>query len=414
MLLKRDVLYLAQGNSIAGACHIIIGIHLSCASKVEPLLLKEPPPTPPGPLRSSIWEPFNRTDYSISLAKDDDNFCRQDVCFTATMTIPTGVPTSILIKYFLHHTGLDKNCLTGSLVVSTEGLCPPFDACPNTNLFQHLFGIKFAYENHLHVRGILPFEFACCFGFTDDLTYRLSHPKNKFCLDSAIPGCTSSWLFEQIHAYLIFLCDSNCEILSPKQYAAPAATIQAFVNGAIGLRLPSHNRWVKAYSDNTECSTLGHLAKNPGAICKEALKNVHYCYRQPLRQSQIVIEDNMLIYCDSIRGSHSYTWLQIVPKALFGIVFVAFHSNPIDDHFNAYCTLHRLRLCYFWPEMYSYIKKMCQACPGCALSNPSCRNSSELVYHFPIKAPFHLWMHIRRAIMPALRGTRPMLSLVAG
>jgi hypothetical protein len=96
----------------------------------------------------------------------------------------------------------------------------------------------------------------------------------------------------------------------------------------------------------------------------------------------------MLIYCEPIRGSRSYICLQIVPKALFGIVFVAFHSNPIGGHFNAYCTLHCLHLRYFWPEMYSYIKKMCQACPGCALSNPSCRTSSELVYHFPIKAPF--------------------------
>jgi hypothetical protein len=38
--------------------------------------------------------------------------------------------------------------------------------------------------------------------------------------------------------------------------------------------------------------------------------------------------------------------------------------------------------------MYSYIKKMCQACPGCALSNPGCCTSSELVYHFPIEALF--------------------------
>jgi len=31
---------------------------------------------------------------------------------------------------------------------------------------------------------------------------------------------------------------------------------------------------------------------------------------------------------------------------------------------------------------------MCSACPGCALSNPSRAQSSELVYNFPIKAPF--------------------------
>jgi hypothetical protein len=79
MLLKSDVLFPAQGNSIAGACCIIIGIHLPLSSKVEPLLLKEPLPNPPRPLGLSIWEPFNMPDYSISFAKDDGNFCRQDV-----------------------------------------------------------------------------------------------------------------------------------------------------------------------------------------------------------------------------------------------------------------------------------------------------------------------------------------------
>lgn len=31
---------------------------------------------------------------------------------------------------------------------------------------------------------------------------------------------------------------------------------------------------------------------------------------------------------------------------------------------------------------------MCHACPGCSLSNPSWSSSSDLVYHFPIEAPF--------------------------
>jgi len=35
---------------------------------------------------------------------------------------------------------------------------------------------------------------------------------------------------------------------------------------------------------------------------------------------------------------------------------------------------------------------MCQACPGCALANPTLRKSSELVYNFPVEAPF-LVMH---------------------
>jgi hypothetical protein len=43
--------------------------------------------------------------------------------------------------------------------------------------------------------------------------------------------------------------------------------------------------------------------------------------------------------------------------------------------------------------MYLSIKKMCAACPGCVLSNPTKAKSSELVYNFPIKAPF-LVLHV--------------------
>jgi len=38
--------------------------------------------------------------------------------------------------------------LAGAAVVLSDGLCQPFDASPNKNLFRHLFGIKIHYENH--------------------------------------------------------------------------------------------------------------------------------------------------------------------------------------------------------------------------------------------------------------------------
>jgi hypothetical protein len=36
---------------------------------------------------------------------------------------------------------------------------------------------------------------------------------------------------------------------------------------------------------------------------------------------------------------------------------------------------------------------MCQACPGCALANPTKSKSCKLVYNFPIEAPF-LVLHV--------------------
>ena len=195
----------------------------------------------PRPLGLSLWEPFNRTKHSVLLAMDNDNFMRQDVKFTAMLPPSTLIHSpGVSLKYFLHGCHLDESILAGAAVILSDSLCPPFDASPNKNLFQHLFGIEFNYDNHSRVRGILPFEFACCFGFIDDFTYRLSQPANKFSLDAAVPARTSAWLFEQVHAHLIFIRDSNCEIFSPNQFAAPAATIQTFLNGAISACLLSH------------------------------------------------------------------------------------------------------------------------------------------------------------------------------
>jgi hypothetical protein len=186
------------------------------------------------------------------------------------------------------------------------------------------------------------------------------------------------------------VCNSNCELFSPIKWAAPAAPIQSFVNGAIGTRLPSCACRIKAYNADPVCVATRKMVVDPGKICKEALNAIHFAYRHALRQSHIVIEDNMLILHKLIRGSASYTQLQIVPVRLWGILFVAFHSNPIGGHLNVYHTLHRLRMHYYWPEMYSYVKRTCHTCPGCALLNPPCGSSLELIYHFPIEAPFRV------------------------
>ena len=387
---SADVSYPDFGDSITGSCRLILGIHSSCAASVEPLLLKHPPAVPPRPLARFLWEPFNRPEHSISLARDDPNFVNQDgpkMTVTSPMSTPHH-PGTVILKYHIHRAGSDVTILSGSDVISVDGLCPAFNACPNSNIFQTYFGVEFSYDGHSYIRAISPFEFVRCHGFIDQLSYRLSQPPYKFSVDSAMPALTSAWLLEQIHAHLVYLRDSNCEIFSPNQFAAPAATIQAFVNGAIGVRLPSHERWVQAYSDDKEMCIIRDLVQNPTKINTATLNTVNYNFRAPLRQSLIFIENELLFYKEPIRGGSSYTRLQLVPREFYNIIFIAFHSNPIGGHMNAYRTLHRLRPRYYWPGMYSYIKRMCDACPGCALSNPTKSKSSELVYNFPIEAPF--------------------------
>jgi hypothetical protein len=142
------------------------------------------------------------------------------------------------------------------------------------------------------------------------------------------------------------------------------ATIQEFFNSTIKVCLPSRERWIPAYSDNTEMGAMRDLVLNPSKINSSTLNAVNFNYCAPLRQSQIVIEDGLLICHKHVRKGSPYTCHQLVPSEFYNIIFIAFRSNAIGGHLSSYCTLHRICLQYYWPGMYSYIKRMCNACPG--------------------------------------------------
>jgi len=220
-----------------------------------------------------------------------------------TITLPksaTYSPSSIHLKYHIHRAGSNNSILVGSDVILVDGLYPAFNACPNSNIFQAYFRVEFHYDGHSYIHAISPFKFVCCFGYIDQLTYPLSQPPYKFSVDTMMPAHTSAWLFEQVHAHLVYLRDSNCKIFSLTQFSAPAATIQAFVYGAIGVWLPLHEKWVQAYSDDSEMSIIRDLILNPSKINTATLNTVNYNFRAPLRQSLIFIAIGMLFYRDVI------------------------------------------------------------------------------------------------------------------
>jgi hypothetical protein len=279
--------------------------------------------------------------------------------------------------------------------VETDGLCPRFEPCDNPNLFRHHFGIEFTYEGHTYVRAISLFKFTRCYNLEDEITYKISHQSNIFCLDAAIPGRTLAHIFDQLLTCLISIRDTNCSIFSPNQYAAPAACAQVFLNGAAGIRLPDKAQWVEAYSRDPVMKCIIGFVEHPGTISNKALEawGIDCNYRAALRQSHLVIEDGLLIYCKPIARSASYACLQLVPSEFFNILFIAFNTNPIGGHLNTYHTLHCMRIWFYWPGMYKYIDCMCRACPGCNLANPTNSKSAELIYHFPIEAPMMV-LHI--------------------
>ena len=116
-------------------------------------------------------------------------------------------------------------------------------------------------------------------------------------LDASLPSKTSAWIFEQVHSHLVHLCGANSEVFSPDQFAAPAATIQTLVNGAVCTTLPSRKRWLQAYNNDVELCAVREFVLKPSIISNKALAEVNHNYCGPLCQSNILLENDMLINC---------------------------------------------------------------------------------------------------------------------
>jgi len=343
--------------------------------------LRPPPQVKPNPIARYIWAPFSKPELAISYSKDDTYFNNHAVNDNGLQPLRASTPSDAQhassdagtrVKYYLHRHDDNPSTLVGSAIISDIDLYPPFNPITNTNVFGHYFGIEFKNDGHTYVHTISPFEFVSCFCLTDELTYKLSHLSNAFCLDAAILARTSVGIFEVLLNRCIQIGSSNFEIFEPTQFAAPAACIQTFLNGAVGVCLPSPEQWAQAYLDDPETSAIIQFVQNPGTISNKSLKEakMNANYRAALRQSQIAIEDGILILREPIVGSELYARLQLVPSHFRNLVFIAFHSNPSCAHLNVTCTLHRIRLRFYWPGMYGYITRMCNACPGCALTSP--------------------------------------------
>ncbi len=214
----------------------------SCASNVDQIVLKTLPRTTPRPISAFIWEPFNRPEHSLCYGRNDVDFNKDKTSKMIASTPKPAISTNsslVNIKYHLHHDNANGSILAGSSVLSGDSLCPPFEACPNQYLFQQYYGLKFHHDGHTYVRAISTYEFTHCFNLVDKLQYRLLHERYKYGLDAWMPAKTSAWIFKQVHSHLVHLRDSNSKVFLPNQFAAPAATIQTLVNGAVCTCLPS-------------------------------------------------------------------------------------------------------------------------------------------------------------------------------
>ncbi len=281
VITDMHISFASYGDSVSGSCRLIIAVQSNTEENCGPLEIRTPPQLPSRPIARYIWAPFNRPEHAVSFSKNDKSFNNHAVNDNGLQPLRASIPSNaqqmacpdgVQVDYYLHRHDDNPADLVCSAVICVDGICPPFNPIANTNVFGHYFGTEYKCNGSTYVCAISTFEFVSCFRLTNKLTYALSHPSNAFCLDATVPALTLARIFEIILDRCIQIRRSNFEIFEPNQYAAPAACIQTFLNGAVGVRLPLPDQWTQAYLDDAETAAIIGFVQNPGTTTTKSLE----------------------------------------------------------------------------------------------------------------------------------------------
>ena len=405
------------GDSIDDYCGIILGVHRSTSATVPPLTLLTPPVRRCQPISDFVHEEFNTSSFSVSFSRPFISQYSPDDHLIATDPLPSPARRTSYFskrKYNLLPRDDPSKHSIGAGVYDVNHLFPPLCEVSD-NIFEGSFGIEYDCMNASLVRQISPYEFVRGYGHADDMIGVLALRGNFDLLAYSIPVKTSASIFDCLASRLRSIRDSSVTVDESTPFAAPAATAQILFNGASHYTLPDTERWLLEYASDPQTALLIKMVKNPSSMTRANMNKVHYVFRRYLRQSLIVLDDKGILYLrEPLEGSDDFTSLQIVPQGLQNIIFIAFHANPIGGHFNAYRTMTRIRLRFFWPKMYAYITDLVHKCAGCRLANPTIKKSNELVYNFPVGTEPMTVLHLDIYKAGALRSYDNTVAYVVG
>ena len=103
----------------------------------------------------------------------------------------------------------------------------------------------------------------------------------------------------------------------------------------------------------------------------------------------------------------------VVLKSRREIVFQAAHYNPMAGHMGCEKTLNRVMARFYWPGIWTDVRRWCASCPECQLVNQPAILRAPLRPLPLMEVPFErIGMHLIRPFHRSARGYRFVLVLV--
>jgi Integrase zinc binding domain len=103
-------------------------------------------------------------------------------------------------------------------------------------------------------------------------------------------------------------------------------------------------------------------------------------YYQVWAKNQLEVEDGILYQWEYLKMA----WLRqlrwrVVPIGLRQAIYTAYHDTPLAGHVGFYKTYWRIAACYYWPSMYSDVRKAVLECGHCILGNNTSHQAQQIL-----------------------------------
>ena len=349
------------------------------------------PPRKPNSFQQSLTPAFNKFQHAIIPL--EEAFDIHQICHTIHQRQP------VVTKYLKVKTN-PYQVQSGFQIYDIHSPAPS-TSLNQLGIFGSLFGIEFqctdprTQKDCTFVRAISINEYLTTFGYHSQ--FALAIQKNHNCINmirQMIPVKTMSSILSSAH---IVLTDILKQTLASR-YKSPSnpeetqvsQSSASILNGIVFNALPNPTEWMRAYTSDPNTRQIIKILNNPQLHKESEIRQLHYLYRQPMRDSMIKLQHDRLYLCERIAHQQSIIKLIIVPSSLQKMIFTTFHANPLGAHYSLYYTHHRIRIRYHWPSMYQQIKTWIKTCAACVLKHTANKPASELMYTFPLDEPMNV------------------------
>ena len=271
--------------------------------------------------------------------------------------------------------------------------CPDFPAPEptiptETSMFDYSFGLPFTDGLDRHcVRAAQSVELLSCYSFPDVTShpdiYELPPKLLSPLLRSSSPFATASALSQVVI--------DSC--FRPHGHVHNDSHVSCLLQ--LSRPLPTNDDWSQAYAADMETALLLKYVLRPPTqeLTEKEIRLVNQVYRPYLRDNRIQFVHGRLIVYQKLSSSNRPLALIVVPTSFRRLIFDAYHATPAGGHFGEYKTLHQIRLRFIWPKCRQDINNWVSICPECVLTRSAVRQSSELIYSWPVSSPFYI-LHV--------------------